>query len=205
IVWSAHYHAWGAAKEAISDAARAAGIRNPIRFQGQYLDSETGLHYNRHRYYDPQIGRFISKDPIGFSGGLNIYQYAHNPIEWLDPLGLAGARGVLRAQNIPGGSQWGLSSGEGGRGITNAAVKAAYDNVPLIERSEYHGACAEADALSKAANAGGIETLDELKDLVQGGSSQTWRNDKKGKPMPACGSCAHVQRQLGIRDDCPTR
>ncbi|SEI54832.1 RHS repeat-associated core domain-containing protein, partial [Achromobacter sp. NFACC18-2] len=88
IAWSAQYHAWGAAKEAISDAARAAGIRNPIRFQGQYLDSETGLHYNRHRYYDPQIGRFITKDPIGFAGGLNVYQYADNPIEWIDPLGL---------------------------------------------------------------------------------------------------------------------
>ncbi|KRC83250.1 hypothetical protein ASE30_22610, partial [Achromobacter sp. Root83] len=57
IVWSAQYKAWGVAKEAISSAARSAGIRNPIRFQGQYLDHETGLHYNRHRYYDPEIGR----------------------------------------------------------------------------------------------------------------------------------------------------
>ncbi|SEK11810.1 RHS repeat-associated core domain-containing protein, partial [Achromobacter sp. NFACC18-2] len=89
IVWSAHYQAWGEAKEAITDAARAAGIRNPIRFQGQYLDRETGLHYNRHRYYDPQIGRFITKDPIGFAGGSNVYQYADNPVGWVDPLGLA--------------------------------------------------------------------------------------------------------------------
>ncbi|WP_304438817.1 RHS repeat domain-containing protein [Achromobacter sp. Root83] len=56
IVWSAQYKAWGVAKEAISSAALSAGIRNPIRFQGQYLDHETGLHYNRHRYYDPEIG-----------------------------------------------------------------------------------------------------------------------------------------------------
>ncbi|SIT30664.1 RHS repeat-associated core domain-containing protein [Achromobacter sp. MFA1 R4] len=89
IAWTAQYHAWGAAKEAITDAARAAGVRNPIRFQGQYLDRETGLHYNRHRYYDPHIGRFITKDPIGFAGGLNVYQYADNPVEWVDPLGLA--------------------------------------------------------------------------------------------------------------------
>jgi len=88
IAWSAHYHAWGAAKETITDAARAAGIRNPIRFQGPYLAPETSLHYNRHRYYDPQIGRFISKDPIGFAGGLNVYQYADNPVRWVDPLGL---------------------------------------------------------------------------------------------------------------------
>ncbi|SEK08667.1 RHS repeat-associated core domain-containing protein [Achromobacter sp. NFACC18-2] len=90
IVWSAQYRAWGLAKEVISTAAQAAGIRNPIRFQGQYWDRETGLHYNRHRYYDPEIGRFIAKDPIGFAGGLNVYQYADNPVEWIDPLGLAG-------------------------------------------------------------------------------------------------------------------
>ncbi|SEI54868.1 RHS repeat-associated core domain-containing protein [Achromobacter sp. NFACC18-2] len=69
IAWSAHYLAWGAAKEAISDAARAERIRNPIRFQGQHLDPETGLHYNRHRYYDPQTGRLIAKDTIRFAGG----------------------------------------------------------------------------------------------------------------------------------------
>jgi len=63
-------------------------VRNPLRFQGQYYDVETGLHYNRYRYYDPQVGRFIGKDPIGFAGGLNVYVYAPNPTEWIDPFGL---------------------------------------------------------------------------------------------------------------------
>jgi len=89
VAWSARYKAWGEAKEVISEAARKAGIRNPLRFQGQYFDHETGLHYNRHRYYDPGSGRFISKDPIGLQGALNVYQYAPNPVEWTDPLGLA--------------------------------------------------------------------------------------------------------------------
>ena len=40
-----------------------------IRFQGQYFDHETGLHYNRFRYYDPDVGRFIHQDPIGLAGG----------------------------------------------------------------------------------------------------------------------------------------
>ncbi|MGO4314031.1 RHS domain-containing protein, partial [Pseudomonas sp. KB_15] len=48
IAWSAQYQAWGAAREVISEAARKAGIANPLRFQGQYYDQETGLHYNRH-------------------------------------------------------------------------------------------------------------------------------------------------------------
>jgi len=69
--------------------AQRQGLTNPIRFQGQYHDRETGLHYNRYRYYDPMVGRFISQDPIGFAGGLNAYQYAPNAVEWVDPLGLA--------------------------------------------------------------------------------------------------------------------
>jgi len=89
IAWSAQYKAWGEAREAISEAGRRAGFRNPIRFQGQYWDEETGLHYNRYRYYDPVSGRFVSKDPIGLKGGINAHQYAPNPVNWIDPLGLA--------------------------------------------------------------------------------------------------------------------
>jgi RHS repeat-associated protein len=89
VAWSAQYKAWGQAKEAISAAAYKAGIRNLIRFQGQYFDEETGLHYNRHRYYDPCSGRFISDDPIGLLGGINTHAYAPNPIQWADPLGLS--------------------------------------------------------------------------------------------------------------------
>ena len=57
-------------------------------FQGQYYDQETNLHYNRHRYYDPNCGQFITQDPIGLAGGLNSYQYVPNPTGWVDPLGL---------------------------------------------------------------------------------------------------------------------
>jgi RHS repeat-associated protein len=88
VAWSAQYKAWGQAQEAISEAGRKAGIRNPIRFQGQYLDDETGLHYNRHRYYDPDGARYITADPIGLLGGMNAYEYAPNPTGWTDPLGL---------------------------------------------------------------------------------------------------------------------
>ncbi|HBL6727745.1 TPA: RHS repeat-associated core domain-containing protein [Serratia liquefaciens] len=46
------------------------------------------MHYNRRRYYDPDAGQFISRDPIGLTGGINEYQYAPNPVQWIDPLGL---------------------------------------------------------------------------------------------------------------------
>ncbi len=79
----------------ISEAARKAGITNPLRFAGQYFDRETGLHYNQHRYYDPTSGRFVSKDPIGLAGGINVWQYAPNPVGWIDPLGLARIKNAI--------------------------------------------------------------------------------------------------------------
>ncbi|KWF78107.1 hypothetical protein WL93_25635 [Burkholderia diffusa] len=92
VAWSARYQAWGEAREVIGEAARKAGIANPLRFAGQYFDRETGLHYNRHRYYDPGSGRFVSKDPIGLAGGINAYLYADDPTGWIDPLGLTSCR-----------------------------------------------------------------------------------------------------------------
>jgi RHS repeat-associated protein len=89
VAWSAQYRAWGQAKEAISDAARKDGIRNLIRFQGQYFDEESGLHYNRHRYYDPHTNRYLTQDPVGLIGGTNLYRYAPNSTAWVDPLGLS--------------------------------------------------------------------------------------------------------------------
>ncbi|MDC6133994.1 RHS domain-containing protein, partial [Burkholderia gladioli] len=93
VVWEAAYKAWGETREVIERASAASGgavARNTLRFQGQQVDDETGLHYNRHRYYDPVSGRFTSRDPIKLAGGINVYQYAPNSVSWVDQLGLAG-------------------------------------------------------------------------------------------------------------------
>ena len=82
VVWSAQYDVWGRVHVAIDKVA------NPIRLQGQQEDEETGLHYNRYRYFDPLAGIFISQDPIGLTGGLGCYQYGPNVFTWVDPLGL---------------------------------------------------------------------------------------------------------------------
>jgi RHS repeat-associated protein len=69
-------------------------IEQNLRLQGQYLDRDTGLHYNTFRFYDPDIGRFISPDPIGLWGGLNIQLFAPNPTGWVDPTGLYNGEGT---------------------------------------------------------------------------------------------------------------
>ncbi|WP_284038058.1 RHS repeat-associated core domain-containing protein, partial [Escherichia coli] len=63
-------------------------LQQLIRLPGQQYDEESGLYYNRHRYYDPLQGRYITQDPIGLKGGWNFYQYPLNPISNIDPLGL---------------------------------------------------------------------------------------------------------------------
>ncbi|WP_122836917.1 RHS repeat-associated core domain-containing protein [Pseudomonas viridiflava] len=83
IVWQATYKAWGSL-----EALTVNEVEQNLRFQGQYFDEETWLHYNTFRYYDPEVGRFITQDPIGLKGGFNLYGYAPNPLSWLDPLGL---------------------------------------------------------------------------------------------------------------------
>jgi RHS repeat-associated protein len=92
--WAAKYKAWGGVFEL--DAEQ---VKQPLRFQGQYFDAETGLHYNRHRYYDPETARFITQDPIGLAGGVNTYQYVVSPIAWTDPLGLSAAKLAINLRN----------------------------------------------------------------------------------------------------------
>ncbi|MCU1748385.1 RHS repeat domain-containing protein, partial [Pseudomonas sp. 6D_7.1_Bac1] len=86
IVWSATYKAYG--KLASLQQFGEEQLEQPLRFQGQYFDAESGLHYNRHRYYNPDIGRYLTPDPSKLAGGTNGYQYTPNPTGWVDPLGL---------------------------------------------------------------------------------------------------------------------
>ena len=85
VVWQAAYKAWGRIHR-----LEKGEISQPFRFQGQYEDEETGLYYNRHRYYDPDTARYLTQDPIGLAGGNNLYAYTPNSTGWVDPLGLAG-------------------------------------------------------------------------------------------------------------------
>ncbi|WP_246743283.1 RHS repeat-associated core domain-containing protein [Dickeya oryzae] len=94
--WRGEQGLWGTHREEkipiplrrwLGDAANEE-VYCELRYQGQVYDSETGLYYNRHRYYDPTLGQYISADPIGLLGGIRPQGYVHNPLEWIDPLGL---------------------------------------------------------------------------------------------------------------------
>jgi RHS repeat-associated protein len=82
VVWKAQYKAFG---EGVVDIET---VENNLRFPGQYFDAETGLYYNWHRYYDPEVGRYVSADPIGLASGVNLYGYGlNNPKSMIDPDG----------------------------------------------------------------------------------------------------------------------
>ncbi|OXZ61528.1 protein RhsB [Escherichia coli] len=82
--WYAEYDEWGN----LLNEENPHQLQQLIRLPGQQYDEESGLYYNRHRYYDPLQGRYITQDPIGLKGGWNFYQYPLNPISNIDPLGL---------------------------------------------------------------------------------------------------------------------
>ena len=84
VVWEADYKPFGEA-----DVNPNSTVVNIFRFPGQYYDTETGLHYNYHRHYDPRTGRYLTPDPIGVEGGINLFTYvSNNPINKTDPEGL---------------------------------------------------------------------------------------------------------------------
>ncbi|WP_143086295.1 RHS repeat-associated core domain-containing protein [Amycolatopsis saalfeldensis] len=140
IAWHRDETLWGTPR------TTAAGPSTPLRFPGQYFDAETGLHYNRHRYYDPQTARYLCADPMGLAGGLNTHAYVPNPLTWSDPFGLKGncKKGPLtpdkggkggkdKAKNSQGGLRYDQMEKNGKRGERNR-----FDHVKLHE-DNYQG------------------------------------------------------------------
>ena len=81
---------WGLPLLSSWERKQAEPLNPNLLFAGQYTDDESGLAYNRFRYYDPQSGNYLASDPIGLNGGETPYAYVHNPMGWIDPFGLAG-------------------------------------------------------------------------------------------------------------------
>ena len=83
------YDTWGS-----SSLRGLEATDHPLRFAGQYADEETGLFYNRYRYYDPETGHYLTPDPIGINGSLNNFSYVTDPVNTYDPLGLQATKVV---------------------------------------------------------------------------------------------------------------
>ncbi|MHC5903060.1 putative T7SS-secreted protein [Streptomyces sp. S6] len=125
VAWRTRSTLWGATAWAGSSTTYT-----PLRFPGQYYDSETGLHYNCFRHYDPEAARYLTADPLGLKPALNPVGYVDNPHSWGDPLGLSpcGSRGqsgdYMEDSGIPAGAPvthgpTGTLIGEDGSSVRN--------------------------------------------------------------------------------------
>ena len=94
VLWAASYTAWGQIAR-----MHVGYVDNPIRLQGQYEDGETGLYYNRFRYYCSNTSQFVSQDPLGLEAGVGLYTLAPNTNSWIDPLGLT-CQARLRGRTV---------------------------------------------------------------------------------------------------------
>ncbi|MEW6412449.1 MAG: RHS repeat-associated core domain-containing protein [Candidatus Zixiibacteriota bacterium] len=96
IVWSSDYYPFGSLYD------EQVVQSNELRFPGQYHDRESDLYYNWHRYYEPELGRYITPDPLGLGAGdVNLYRYVWNsPHSFVDPWGLKIDWGHYRVNNM---------------------------------------------------------------------------------------------------------
>jgi RHS repeat-associated protein len=165
IVWQGTYDEYGRL------IATKDKTEQNIRFQGQYEDAETGLYYNHFRYYDPDACRYINQDPIALHGGLNLYGYGLNPVNWVDELGL-----VPAPANLPdtdgiyiitnGSDSYVGSSGIGNQGMNTRTSSSTHKSAQtLLKRSGTKVQYVEIFGLSNVTASGG-RTADGNRNVI---------------------------------------
>ncbi|MET7391497.1 RHS repeat-associated core domain-containing protein, partial [Streptomyces sp. NPDC005529] len=119
VAWRARRTLWGVTTWKADSTAYT-----PLRFPGQYHDVESGLHYNFHRYYDPETARYSSLDPLGLEPASNPYGYVTNPLGVIDPLGLSPYKILYHGSMDWQGSKFALNISEEAKraGTPNAGV-----------------------------------------------------------------------------------
>jgi RHS repeat-associated protein len=140
----------------------------PFRYQGQYEDTETGLYYNRHRYYDPGMGRYVSQDPIALQGGDNLYAYVHDPNLQIDIFGMHEAIAWLNGKAVMDGNSYSWYSTRGSKnGPFNGYGAKGHSEAKLLEFLEKNHAAELKGSNLKIISMGqivkrGVDTLDPL-------------------------------------------
>jgi RHS repeat-associated protein len=197
IVWQATYKSWGEIETLTVNE-----VEQNLRFQGQYFDDETRLHYNTFRYYDPEVGRFITQDPIGLLGGDNLYAYGVNPIGWIDPAGLckspaSGVKGTNKAAHDLEQNGYKVVSEELTMKVNGSRVRAdivaqdAHGNYHVFEVKHGSG------GLTKNQKAAGVYNMSTPSNTTQHlgggtikpsqGTPGTFKVDTKGPPGQVLG------------------
>lgn len=197
---------WAASSAPRGERSRRKGGRaTPLRFQGQYEDDETGLYYNRNRYYDPETGTYLSADPIGLAGGQLPFGYVSNPYVVVDPLGLAGGNTTI---TLADGSQVNGTSGSGStpHPAIAAAIPQKADQTRPPTPGGSRGQCAEVDALSKLLDKEKVprdgtatkKQVDDALKKIQTVDTTEKSGENAGAPKKACGFCGRMMSNLGI-------
>ncbi|MXM62431.1 hypothetical protein GR925_02945 [Streptomyces sp. HUCO-GS316] len=223
LAWRARTTVWGAPL----DAPGPGDAYCPLRFPGQYQDSETSLNYNYQRHYDPETGQYVSLDPLGLTPGPNPRVYVANPFTAVDPFGLAPscedmARDAARRradqeQQIPGANKktrptstaglsvpghgepfHGASIKGGGSHDLHPDVQAAYDRVPEAVRESVGGAHAKCGE-AEALSKAMKAGVDPRGGVMAAVNVRAEGNPMHGVPKPPCASCQHVLDELGVR------
>jgi RHS repeat-associated protein len=187
-----------------------------MRFAGQWCDHDTGLHYNRFRYYDPQIGRFISPDPLGAAGSFHPYLYAGNAPDQLgDPLGLAeSVFSTMQGEDFEGVS--GRSNQQTMAPEVRQLIQDSGQTVgdPVGQGWNHQvGDCAEVDAASQLAmdrrvaedRPGGPDpnrplTPEEMRSALRDEVTNI-ENNQDGQPIACCPSCRRMLTTAGVDVD----
>lgn len=161
--WSAWIDPYGLAHEDPGSTTEM-----PLRFPGHYYDSETGLHYNRFRYFSPELGRYLQSDPAGQEGGINVYAYPVNPLIGVDIDGLRGrgrAQGKKAGRNTKNGPNWAnascpLGSPPGPRKLVDQMIK---DGHIVIQGDPKYQKKVKSDLYRVASTKTGRNTLNTIR------------------------------------------
>ena len=211
IVWRGKQRLWGREEGLNKDIAPSCRLR----FPGQYEDAESGLYYNRFRYYDCETGQYLCADPIGLLGGTNSYGYVANSLACTDPNGLAKRKNTTPSKKTTRFAEWVRRMTGKDRGAVSVLTTAdgsvfhgishninyddlhkdLQDALDFIERNvetkNYHGKCAEVDAINKALQAGA--NLEGAIMETVGMSAKEFR-----KAKAACVTCNPLLKIFGI-------
>ena len=202
VVWLNYQMAWGGSFSQLNNVHNLDGLDisadelQPFRFQGQFYDGETGLHYNRFRYYDSDVGMFIQRDPIGLLGGSNVFQYAPNPIGWIDPWGLHSC--TLSELDNKAIEAWDTLPAGKGKNLTTVAVGQGESGKLYVSTSSPY----VPKKIKEWANSNNVTVVQSKKPNVHAEESLHNFSDEKmveiGSSKPICLDCERGMKKNDI-------